>query len=496
MSDEVIIRVEGLGKKYRLGQKSNERYTALRDVIANSVSAPFRRLRNGRRSKIEDGSSKTEDRSLKLEDGTGLTSDIGPLTSARATRDIRSPNSQLPSTTTSSASDFWALKDVSFEVRRGEVVGIIGRNGAGKSTLLKILSRITEPTEGRVRIRGRVASLLEVGTGFHPELTGRENIYLNGAILGMTRAEIQKKFDEIVAFAEIEKFLETPVKRYSSGMYVRLAFAVAAHLEPEILVVDEVLAVGDAEFQKKCLGKMGEVAKGGRTVLFVSHQMNAVEQLCSNAILLDRGEIKAASDDPRSVIHDYLFGCGRTSRATGNWTNIGSEFRNPWFHPLSMRLATSTGAQIAGPVPNSTEVWLEIDAVVETLDPSLTVGCAIFDENGHVLLWSYQTDTAPNHWPRLNVGTLTLRGRLPPRWLNEGSYRIELIGGLHYRLWLFEPGVNAPAVHLTVQGGLSDSPLWTNKRPGILAPILDWHVVLQKRGDGMNASSAELSSEQ
>jgi lipopolysaccharide transport system ATP-binding protein len=201
--------------------------------------------------------------------------------------------------------EFWALKDVNFEVKRGEVVGIIGRNGAGKSTLLKILSRITEPTEGRVEIRGRVASLLEVGTGFHPELTGRENIYLNGAILGMSRAEIRRKFDEIVAFAEIEKFLDTPVKRYSSGMYVRLAFAVAAHLEPEILIVDEVLAVGDAEFQKKCLGKMQDVAGGGRTVLFVSHNMGAVSTLTERCLYLAQGRI-AFSGETSQCIEEYL----------------------------------------------------------------------------------------------------------------------------------------------------------------------------------------------
>jgi lipopolysaccharide transport system ATP-binding protein len=190
-----------------------------------------------------------------------------------------------------SIEEFWALRKVSFEVRKGEVIGIVGRNGAGKSTLLKILSRITEPTEGRVLLRGRVASLLEVGTGFHPELTGRENIFLNGAILGMTQREIRAKFDEIVAFAEVERFLDTPVKRYSSGMYVRLAFAVAAHLEPEILIVDEVLAVGDAEFQKKCLGKMSEVAGGGRTVLFVSHNLGAVQTLCERAILIANGQV-------------------------------------------------------------------------------------------------------------------------------------------------------------------------------------------------------------
>jgi lipopolysaccharide transport system ATP-binding protein len=200
----------------------------------------------------------------------------------------------------------WALKDVSFEVEQGEVLGIIGRNGAGKSTLLKILSRITAPTSGLVKVKGRIASLLEVGTGFHPDLTGRENIYLNGAILGMTREEVQRKFDEIVAFAEIDKFIDTPVKRYSSGMYVRLAFAVAAHLEPEILLVDEVLAVGDAEFQKKCLGKMGDVAsKEGRTVLFVSHNMGAVESLCHNSILMEVGSISARGDT-REVVNQYL----------------------------------------------------------------------------------------------------------------------------------------------------------------------------------------------
>jgi lipopolysaccharide transport system ATP-binding protein len=239
---DAIITVEGLGKKYRLRHQAGLRqYVALRDVIADKAKSLFR----------------------------SQTSDLRPLTSE----------------------DFWALKDVSFEIKQGEVVGIIGRNGAGKSTLLKILSRITEPTTGRVRLRGRVASLLEVGTGFHAELTGRENVFLNGAILGMTRAEIIRKFDEIVAFAEVEKFLDTPVKRYSSGMYVRLAFAVAAHLEPEILIVDEVLAVGDAEFQKKCLGKMEAVSKGGRTVLFVSHNTAAVRALCSRGIWLDRGRV-------------------------------------------------------------------------------------------------------------------------------------------------------------------------------------------------------------
>ena len=244
MSD-TVIRVENLSKKYILGQQKQERYTALRDVLANTAKSISRQVLN-------------------------------PFAKKAPLPDLE---------------EFWALKDVSFEIKQGDRVGIIGRNGAGKSTLLKVLSRITEPTAGRISIKGRVASLLEVGTGFHPELTGRENVYLNGSILGMSKFEIRKNFDEIVAFAEVEKFLDTPVKRYSSGMYVRLAFAVAAHLEPEILIVDEVLAVGDAQFQKKCLGKMENVASEGRTVIFVSHQMSAIEKLCAKTIVFDRGEV-------------------------------------------------------------------------------------------------------------------------------------------------------------------------------------------------------------
>lgn len=263
MSD-VVISIENLGKKYRIRHQRQARgYVALRDVVAHKFTTPIRWVRD--RSRMSGNGS-------------------------------QSPGLLPPISTNASREDFWALKDVSFEVKHGEVVGIIGRNGAGKTTLLKILSRITEPTEGRVRLNGRVSSLLEVGTGFHPELTGRENIFLNGAILGMTRGEIKKKFDEIVAFAEVERFLDTPVKWYSSGMYVRLAFAVAAHLEPEILIVDEVLAVGDAEFQKKCLGRMGEVARGGRTVLFVSHDMRKVTLLCNRGVLLNAGRIEAQGD--------------------------------------------------------------------------------------------------------------------------------------------------------------------------------------------------------
>jgi lipopolysaccharide transport system ATP-binding protein len=239
-----VIKLQGVGKKYRIRHQRQQRYATLRDTIAEKFMNVFRPGRVEREAKV-------------------------------------------------TVEDFWALKDISFEIKRGEVVGIIGRNGAGKSTLLKILSRITEPTTGRVEIDGRVASLLEVGTGFHPELTGRENVYLNGAVMGMSRAEIAHKFDEIIAFAEVEKFLDTPVKHFSSGMYVRLAFAVAAHLEPEILIVDEVLAVGDAEFQKKCLGRMGDIASNeGRTVLFVSHNLASVQSLCEQGIFMENGQLQ------------------------------------------------------------------------------------------------------------------------------------------------------------------------------------------------------------
>ncbi len=267
MSD-TVIKVENLSKRYVICHAGTRPRDGLRHVIQNAFTTPFCKL-------------------FKSESDSSQPSPLDPQPSSKE--------------------DFWALKDVSFEVERGDVLGIIGRNGAGKSTLLKILSRITEPTTGRIEINGRVASLLEVGTGFHPELTGRENIFLNGAILGMSRAEIRKKFDEIVAFAEVTKFLDTPVKRYSSGMYVRLAFAVAAHLEPEILVVDEVLAVGDAQFQKKCLGKMGEVAKGGRTVLFVSHNIPAISTLCSKGILLKNGTLTMA-ESANKTIETYLSG--------------------------------------------------------------------------------------------------------------------------------------------------------------------------------------------
>jgi lipopolysaccharide transport system ATP-binding protein len=279
---DTVIRVDRLSKKYILGhqQQGKAGQKTLRDAMVDGAEAMRSRL-------------------------------LKP-----ANRNSSKPTRE----------EFWALKDVSFEIKQGDRVGIIGRNGAGKSTLLKILSRITEPTTGRISINGRVASLLEVGTGFHPELTGRENIYLNGAVLGMSKAEIRKKFDEIVAFAEVEKFLDTPVKRYSSGMYVRLAFAVAAYLEPEILIVDEVLAVGDAQFQKKCLGKMQDVSKeDGRTVLFVSHNMDAIQRLCSHCVMLERGQL-IAQGDTASIVVRYL--SNNSYQATPNsWIDVSNVSR-------------------------------------------------------------------------------------------------------------------------------------------------------------------------
>jgi len=425
-----ILRVENVGKKYQLGRVRREggryRYLTLRDTLTQGMQQLFRR--SGTRKKRGE--------------------------------------------------EFWALRDISFEVEQGEVVGIIGRNGAGKSTLLKILSRITEPTTGRVHIKGRVASLLEVGTGFHPELTGRENICLNGAILGMTRAEIKRKFDAIADFAEVHQFLDTPVKHFSSGMYVRLAFAVAANLEPEILVVDEVLAVGDAEFQKKCLGKMNDLSqREGRTVLFVSHQMNAVERLCSRALLIDKGELRMESPDVRSVIRSYLSGGeGIAPFARGEWRNPGAQFSNPWLQPQRLFLADARGVPLIMPVRADAEIWLHIVADFKTLDPALTIGYSIYAESGELLYRSCQTDTKPEKWPRLRLGRIVLRGRVPPGLLNEGTYRLDLIAALHNREWVFDPDRATPSVFLELQGGLSDSPLRNTKRPGFLAPVLPWEL--------------------
>ena len=305
--------------------------------------------------------------------------------------------------------EFWALQDVNFEVKQGEILGIIGRNGAGKSTLLKILSRVTAPTSGEVRVKGRIASLLEVGTGFHPELTGRENVFLNGAILGMTKVEVKKKFDEIVAFSGVEDFIDTPVKRYSSGMYVRLAFAVAAHLEPEILIVDEVLAVGDVEFQKKCLGKMQDVAEGGRTILFVSHNLAAVRQLCNQGIILSAGGLLHAGSS-EEVIQFYLNSMPKTSSA--KFKNGGTGF-------TKVAIIDQFGNYVESVAANQTAfIQLRINNDTER---QLQVGFTIFNQMDSPLISSSGNDSNV----KIDPGGNGFKVRLPTELLAAGHYRIE-----------------------------------------------------------------------
>lgn len=422
-----VIQVDQLGKKYRLQHQQRQRYAALRDVITSKFKTVVDRL-SGR-----------------------------PLPAG-------------------GAEDFWAVRDVSFDVQQGDVVGIIGRNGAGKSTLLKLLSRITAPTEGCVRLHGRVASLLEVGTGFHPELSGRENIFLNGAILGMARSEIRRQFDAIVAFAEVERFLDTPVKHYSSGMYVRLAFAVAAHLEPEILIVDEVLAVGDAPFQKRCLNRMSEVASSGRTVLFVSHNMNAVERMCNRAIMLDRGKIKSQSSDVRAIINQYLGNDGVGEASGSVWTNNDGALDHRVMRPVYFAVVDEAGRPLTQPASNEQRLFVVIRAELRELDPAFNVGFSLFAQDTE-LLWSLSTDGPEHSWPKLDPGLVEFRCPLPARYLNEGSYRLEMIASLHCRDWFIRPGQNSPIVHFEIRGGLSDSPYWMFARPGMLAPVWIWERV-------------------
>ena len=423
-----VIKVENLSKRYLIRHQKNESYQTLRESIASGVKSlartPYHWLQGG---------------------------------IAKEKADIE---------------EFWALNDVSFEVNDGDRVGIIGGNGAGKSTLLKVLSRITEPTKGRVRIKGRMASLLEVGTGFHPELTGRENIYLNGAILGMSRAEVHSKFDEIVDFAEVERFLDTPVKRYSSGMYVRLAFSVAAHLDPDILVVDEVLAVGDVAFQKKCMSRMSEVSAQGRTVLFVSHNMSAIEQLCNSIILLHGGSIVEKSSDVKSTIRNFITKVG--GNLATEWHNDRGIYSNEWFTPTHFYVGNESigkqKPQIRG-VNESTFVYVE--GQCDFLDPALQVGVALYNEDGALIFWSYTSDNE-EEWVHFDKGQNRLRLEIPGYLLNEGVYRMELGIALYHRMWICEPGKSSPSLTFEVQGGFMASKYWSQKRPGQLAPCFSW----------------------
>jgi len=388
---DVVIRSDGLSKQYRIGAKLDGHKT-LRATLTDGFVAPFRRT-------------------IKLLQGQA-------------------------SSAAEMHEKIWALKDVSFEIKRGEVVGIIGRNGAGKTTLLKILSRITEPTEGYAEIRGRVGSLLEVGTGFHPELTGRENIYLNGAILGMKKAEIERKFDEILDFAEIEKFIDTPVKHYSSGMYVRLAFAIAAHLEPDILLVDEVLAVGDIAFQKKCLGKMGEVATGGRTVIFVSHNMAAVKALCQTGIHLDNGVVSYFGE-VTNAINDYL---SHGESKSASFVKLSEEPDLP-AQLLSARIVNRHD-ELLVQHPHDQPFWLKIQVLVRSRIANVYIAAHIHDHDLETVIFTRDFESDENYLLHREPGLHTYAIKIPAPLLVPGTYRIsvhlarsspaEIISGVDY----------------------------------------------------------------
>ena len=359
----------------------------------------------------------------------------------------------------------WALKDVSFEVKQGEVVGVIGRNGAGKTTLLKVLSRITEPTDGRAEIHGRVCSLLEVGTGFHPELTGRENTYLNGAILGMRKGEIERKFDEIVNFAEIERFIDTPVKRYSSGMFVRLAFAVAAYLEPEILLVDEVLAVGDAAFRRKCVGKMNNVAKEGRTVLFVSHNMRAVTDLCPRAIWIDHGSIQRDGQS-EFVVTEYL---SSGVSATGCWCRPKNVPATGELELQQAKLSTE-GSSGVSMVTSKQPFDIEIEYRVKSRLQDCSIVLQVIDMNGTVVFTSWDTDSNKKSLQFRSPGIYRSTCRVPTHLLRPSRYAVTMAAHIH-RVRVLDLRENVFTFDV------SDIGYKLNKeRAGIVHPILEWVI--------------------
>ncbi len=419
---ENIISVRNLSKLYRLGETL--KHDTLRDRLADGFKNLFQKK--------------------------------ATLTDGKKTKD---------------SSDFWALKDVSFDIKPGEVVGIIGRNGAGKSTLLKVLSQITEPTAGEVRIRGRVASLLEVGTGFHPELTGRENIFLNGAILGMSQAEIRKKFDEIVAFAEVEKFLDTPVKRYSSGMYVRLAFAVAAHLQPEILLVDEVLAVGDASFQRKCLGKMESVSKEGRTVFYVSHNMPSVTRLCSRAILLNKGQI--VEDGPaEKIVHSYL-NVGVQSWAERIWEDPATAPGSEVASLRAVRIKDEHG-KLCSSFDIRKPIFMEMEFQVKQPGHKLIPNVHVFNDEGLHLFAASDTsyESQKNSRP---VGLYKAVMEIPGNLLSEGCMIISpaLSTMDPVRVHFFERDAAAFTITDPMEGGSARGD-YAGPYPGAFRPLLKW----------------------
>jgi len=418
---QYAIRVVGLGKQYRIGGESETRYRTLRDSISRTFTWPARMLRgelDGHTQKI------------------------------------------------------WALRDIFFELKQGQVLGVIGRNGAGKSTLLKILSRVTEPTEGYAEITGRVGSLLEVGTGFHPELTGRENISLNGAVLGMKRNEIASKFDEIVEFAGVGKFIDTPVKRYSSGMYLRLAFSVAAHLEPEILVVDEVLAVGDAEFQRKCLGKMSDVAEAGRTVLFVSHNMSAILRLTEQAIVLEGGKLVYSAPTREAV--DYYMASGFSQSGERIWAADEVPSAAAPFRPIALRVRDPRG-KVADSVQSREPLTLEVEYELDKAIQGLRVGVYLVTIRGEVVFTSFDTD-APKLYDRYGTraaGRYISRAQVPANLLNEGQYVLGLNASA-YRVKRFFQDERALAFNVDAMG--APGMQWSEPRQGPIRPQLEWQI--------------------
>jgi len=422
MSD-IAIRVEKISKRYRIGL-AQERPDTLRDLLVSSV----RRFKH-MFSSPEGG---------RYDDPAHI----------------------------------WALKDVSFEVEKGQVLGIVGRNGAGKSTLLKILSRVTDPTEGFGEIHGRVGSLLEVGTGFHPELSGRENIYLNGAILGMRRDEIDRKFDEIVAFSEVGKFIDTPVKRFSSGMYLRLAFAVAAHLEPEILVVDEVLAVGDAEFQRKCLGKMNDVAQEGRTVLFVSHNMSAILRLTQETIVLDEGKIVLRAPTPQAV--DHYLNMGLTKQGERFWSEEELNASSDNFKPIALRVKNPDG-QIVDTVNSSEGFSIEFEYRLNEDISGLRVGLYMMTTRGEYVFTTFDTDDPEVYHKFSNrpAGHYFSRCKIPPNLMNEGRFILGLNASVYRIRRHFQ---DDRALTFTVDATGAPGTHWPEQRLGPVRPQFEWVI--------------------
>ncbi len=423
------VSVQNLSKRYRIGAAQTRfRYGLLRDVLTDVVTTPVR-MAKALLGKASRGSS--------------------------------------------SVSYIWALEDMSFDVEEGKVLGIVGRNGAGKSTLLKILSRVTEPTKGLVTVRGRVGSLLEVGTGFHPELTGRENIYMNGAVLGMKRAEIERKFDEIVAFSEVEQFVDTPVKRYSSGMYLRLAFAVAAHLEPEILVVDEVLAVGDAEFQKKCLGKMGDVAQQGRTVLFVSHNMSAILRLTQEAIVLQKGRLIKRAASPEAV--DFYLASGLAETGERLWDAEQIPPTASPFRPISLRLKDPRG-RIVQTIRSTEPATIEWEYHLDAPVTGLRVGMYLSTMRGEYVLTAFDVDDAKQYeqFGARQAGHYFSRCTLPADFLNEGRYSLG-VNASSFGVRRYFMDENALSFNVDISGAPGTQ--WPEMRHGPVRPRLDWQIV-------------------